>query len=211
MLKTAFSFLLILACTVTGWAQTETQPAQAPKVLFQRDLNHGFYFAPSLQLTRFQGNSGFTVGGRGAWLLNSKVGLGLAGYALTTQNNIGEIEETNNAFLQIGYGGALLEYIPEPDKLFHLAFPLIVGLGGAAYTDNFSDNQNTGNYSYEVYSTDAFLVIEPGVTAELNVARFMRLGLTFSYRFTHGVALPKTTDQDLSAPALTLTAKFGRF
>ncbi|AMM51620.1 hypothetical protein TH61_11165 [Rufibacter sp. DG15C] len=211
MLKTAFSFLLLLACMATAWAQTEVPTAKEPEVLFQGEVNHGFYLAPSLQLTRFHDKSGFMVGGRAAWLMNHKVAIGLAGYGLTTQTNIGEIEETNNAFLQVGYGGALLEYIPEPDKLFHLTFPLMVGLGGAAYTDNFSDNQNTGNYSYEVYDTDAFMVVEPGVQAELNLARFMRLGLTFSYRFTHGVSLPKTSDKDLSTAALTLTAKFGRF
>lgn len=211
MLKTVLSVLMLLACYGSTLAQTAAQVSKEPEVLFEGEMKHGFYFAPSLQLTRFHGTSGFLMGGRGAWLLNHKVALGLAGHALTTQNNIGEIQETNNAYLQIGYGGALLEYIPKPSQLFHLTFPLVVGLGGAAYTDNLSDNQNTGNYNYEVYHTDAFMVIEPGVTAELNLARFMRLGLTFSYRFTYGVALPKTTDQDLSSPAFTLTAKFGRF
>ncbi|QHL88997.1 hypothetical protein GU926_16790 [Nibribacter ruber] len=211
MVKTVFAFLLFFMCLLGAWAQDTGQLPQSPQVVFEGEVNHGFYLAPSLQLSRFQGTSGFLAGGRGAWLLNHKVALGVAGYALTTQNNIGEIPETNNAFLQVGYGGALLEYIPKPNQLLHVTFPLIMGIGGAAYTDNFSDNQNTGNYSYEIYHTDTFLVIEPGLQAELNLARFMRLGLAFSYRFTYGVQLPKSTDQDLSAPALTLTAKFGRF
>ncbi|MGV3538792.1 MAG: hypothetical protein ACO1OQ_03220 [Rufibacter sp.] len=184
-----------------------------PETLFTGQVKHSFYVAPSLQLTRWQDRSGFMVGGRAAWVLNQKFGVGLAGYGLTSRNNIGETSQANNTFLQLGYGGVLLEYTPNPSKLLHFTFPLIIGMGGAAYT-NYALGNNTsssGAYSYEVYQTDTFFTIEPGIQAELNMARFMRIGLGLSYRFAEGVNLEKSTDRDMSAPSVALVFKFGKF
>ncbi|MBA9076918.1 MULTISPECIES: hypothetical protein [Rufibacter] len=201
-----WGILLLAAGQPAGLATTE------PETLFQGDVSHSFYFAPSLMLTRWQDRSGFMVGGKVAWVLNQKFGLGLAGYGLTTRNNIGEVlQYANNVFLQVGYGGALLEYTPNPSRLLHFSFPLIIGVGGAAYTNSPLGNNTSNRYSYEVYQTDTFFVMEPGVQAELNMARFMRLGLAASYRFAQGVDLSRSSDRDMSAPTVSLTFKFGKF
>ncbi|MFC6998516.1 hypothetical protein [Rufibacter roseus] len=211
MKKAALTFCTFLASVVFCWSQTFPASANEPETLFQGDVNHSFYIAPSLLLTHWQERSGLMVGGKAAWVMNHRFGIGLSGYGLVSRNNIGEIAETNNAFLQAGYGGAYFEYTPQPSRLLHLSFPVLIGMGGAAYTNNALGNNTSGSYSYEVYDTDTFFVLEPGVQAELNLARFMRLGLGVSYRFAQGVDLPKSTDKDMSAPAVSLIFKFGKF
>jgi hypothetical protein len=209
MKKGISSVLFFFTCLATGWAQQSETPVQ--ETLLSGEVSHSYYVAPLLQLTHWQDRSGVMIGGKGAWMMNQKFGLGLAGFGLMSKNSIGEIDQSNNAFLQAGYGGVLLEYIPHPERLVHFSFPLVVGMGGAAYTNNAMGRNNTGSYSYEVYDTDTFFVLEPGLQAELNLARFMRLGLAFTYRFAKGVNLPVSTDKDMSAPSFSLIVKFGKF
>ena len=210
MKKEIFTLCLLLALRTATRAQ-EPQGAAAHETLFKGEVDHSFYVAPSMQLTRWQDRSGWMMGGKAAWVLNQRFGLGLAGYGLVSKNNIGEIAQNNNALLQVGYAGVLLEYTPHPTRLLHLSFPVVAGVGGGAYTNNALGNNSSGSFSYEIYDTDTFFVLEPGVQAELNLATFMRLGLGVSYRFAQGVNLPKSTDRSMSAPAVSLIFKFGRF
>lgn len=211
MKKAVFSLFGFLACCSIGWGQTVPSDVLEQETLIKPNARHSFYVAPSLQLTRWQERSGLMLGGKVAWVINHQFGLGLAGYGLISNNNIGEIAQNNNAMLQVGYAGLLLEYTPNPTRLLHLSFPLTIGAGGAAYTNNVMGNNPSTSFSYEIYETDTFFVLEPGVQAELNLTSFMRLGLEVSYRFAYGVHLPKSTDRDLSAPSVALIFKFGRF
>lgn len=211
MKKAVLTWCFLFTALGSIWAQTLPAVTQEPETLFQGEMRHGFYVAPSFQLTHWQDRSGVMVGGKAAWVLNQKFGIGLAGYGLTSRNNIGEVFPYNNVFLQVGYGGILLEYTPMPAQLLHFSFPIVIGLGGAAYTNDAVGNNTSGSYSYEVYQTDTFFIVEPGIQAELNLAKFLRAGLGVGYRFAQGVDLSTSTDKHMSAPSISLLFKFGKF
>jgi hypothetical protein len=213
MKKTFLVWCFLLCLSGTGWAQTTTVE-QEPETLFQGQLSHGFYVAPSVKISEWQGKSGFMMGGKGAWIVNKRFALGLAGYGLISKNHVGEVlvkNEWKHAYLQIGYGGLLMEYTPQPAKLVHLTFPVIIGLGGGAYTNQALGTPSANAYSYEVFTTDTFFVMEPGAQAEVNLAKYLRLGLGLSYRIVQGVNLPNSSDKKMSGSSISMTFKFGRF
>jgi hypothetical protein len=58
---------------------------------------------------------------------------------------------------------------------------------------------------------DDFFVIEPGVRAELNILKFMRLNAGISYRYTAGVDLINTSDTFMNNFTATVGLRFGKF
>ena len=56
-----------------------------------------------------------------------------------------------------------------------------------------------------------FFVIEPEVGAYVNVARFCRLGVLASYRFTKGANTDEFKDKDFRSFGGSLAAQFGWF
>ncbi|WP_192823510.1 hypothetical protein [Rufibacter sp. LB8] len=213
MKKALLVCCIFLGITASGWAQT-TATDQEPETLFQGQLTNGFYLAPSAQVSEWQGVSGFMLGGKGAWVLNKRFAVGLAGYGLTSKIHVGEVlieNQTRDAYLQVGYGGVLLEYTPQPARLVHFTFPVIIGIGGGAYTNQALGSRSANTVNYEVFITDTFFVVEPGAHAEINLAKYLRLGLGLSYRIAQGVNLPNSSDKAMSASAISMTFKFGKF
>ena len=60
-------------------------------------------------------------------------------------------------------------------------------------------------------SADVFVVAEPGLNVELNVAAPFRIGAGAGYRFVAGTSLPVVESSALNGFVATLTLKFGRF
>ena len=61
-----------------------------------------------------------------------------------------------------------------------------------------------------------FFVVEPGVEVELNMARFFRMGLGATYRYTNGVVLSYPDGTEVPLRALDglnfhVNFKFGKF
>jgi hypothetical protein len=69
---------------------------------------------------------------------------------------------------------------------------------------NYNDN-------WDPYYSDAFLVAEPGISAELNIARWMRLSAGASYRFVSQLDLPNTPSNAFSGVAGNVSIRFGWF
>jgi hypothetical protein len=59
------------------------------------------------------------------------------------------------------------------------------------------------------YGSDQVLVVQPAAGIEINVFRWMRLGLEGGYRFVNDANLGPLTDQQLSAPFGQASLKFG--
>jgi hypothetical protein len=101
----------------------------------------------------------------------------------------------------VRYGGVDLEYIHRTRRLVHPSVQLTLGSGSASQ----------GPASGGPDRRDSLLFAEPGVHAELNVTKGMRLGAGLSYRFVSGVELPAFSSADLHGVAATFTFKFGKF
>lgn len=69
----------------------------------------------------------------------------------------------------------------------------------------------TGNGRLEVedIGSDRVFVAQPSIGAEINIARFFRLGLDGGYRFVSGNDLVDISQNDLAGPVLNLRLKFG--
>ena len=124
------------------------------------------------------------------------------------------INDTADVYLYGGYGGLKLEYRLNPSKKINVAFPLIIGGGGAAYStyghDDWHKYEGDEDYDY-AYAWDSFFVIEPGVVLGINLLKFMRLDAGVSYRYAPGVELPNTSSSVFNSLNTTVSLKFGKF
>jgi hypothetical protein len=111
----------------------------------------------------------------------------------------------------------LIEPIILPKFPVHIAFPIVIGVGGIAYTDTEKWLYETSENWY-VDDADAFVVIEPGMEIEMNLVSFMRLSLGVKYRYTSNVRLDNFDSQKyefetdlLHGFTYGISLKFGKF
>jgi hypothetical protein len=147
------------------------------------------------------------IGGRLAWVANHRFAMGLAGQGFF--NNLDKDYDYNNPgdySLAGGYGGLFIEPIIMPNYPVHISIPVIMGVGGVAATkrDNWEQYEYNNNYYYD---SDVFLVFEPGVDVEFNIARFFRLAIGGSYRMTNGINLRYKYIDDFNVEQETIVAK----
>lgn len=161
------------------------------------------------------GNAGIQLGGSLVWLKNKRWGFGLSGYAVQSSQTEDPIL-LNPYRLAGGYGGVSVSYTLNPTNRIHLSFPMMVGGGGLAYNRNNDVGLNPSEEPTE--ASRAFFVLESGAMAEVNVIKYLRVGLGVSYRLTSNTLLNYRNDpaEIAGKSALTglnfgLTVKFGLF
>jgi len=154
-------------------------------------------------LTQVGGKSGIQMGGSLVWLKNRRWGFGLSGYAV--QRAVENDQVLSNDYrLAGGYGGFFVEYTPRPSDKIHLSFPILIGGGGLAYMQQVDRDLNLGNAIIE--DAQAFAVIEPGVTVEANLLKFLRVGASLSYRYTTDTTLSYQSNSDQIAGGSALNS-----
>jgi hypothetical protein len=158
--------------------------------------------------SRIQDRDALFFGGRGGWVANHRFVFGAGGFALVTRiappegaPEIGEDLRT-----EFGYGGLWLEYILLPDKLVHASFGTLLGGGAVAY----SRIRRTARQDRQVES-DVVFTVEPVLSAELNLTRFLRMSVGVGYRHVASVDLAGLRQEDLSGFSGSVMLKFGRF
>jgi hypothetical protein len=123
-----------------------------------------------------------------------------------------------DAIVQVVYGGVLLERVFNHRDIVHPIVRVTAGGGGlvashrepimarvAAFADEFNFEFDPGS------SMDAFVVLEPGLGAELNVGDNVRLELAVLYRLVAGVSSEGIGNALLNGPSLALTLRTGAF
>jgi hypothetical protein len=169
-------------------ARSERMP---PETLIHDGFESSGYGAPVVKYSRVAGTDAFFVGGKGGWVINHSFVLGGAGYGLVSNYQLpGDV-------LSFGYGGAMLEYIADPDRLIHLSFDTVIGGGGVGPKHNSSPN--------------AVFILEPEANVLVNISQGIHAGLGVSYRFTRGVHIADLTNSDLSGFGSSLFVQFGGF
>jgi len=180
-------------------------PAMAKEqTLISGDIKSGGFGGPVLKATVFNDELGLLVGGRGGWIINHAFVIGGGGYGLTTNIDA----PVTDYYLNVGYGGPIVEYIILSDSLVHLSVNALIGAGGVGYRYRDWDSDWDRRYSD---NADEFFVAEPGVDLMLNVTPVFRLGMGISYRYIYGVDLKGLGDSDMSGVSATFTFKFGKF
>lgn len=200
----------------TSKSDTANKETREIQTLFSNSGPIGWWISPDFAWTQFDSRDAFLGGMSGGIIINHSFSIGLAGYGIITSQNLkySGINDTADVYLYGGYGGLKLEYRLNPHKLINVAFPLLIGGGGAAYSTWGPDywyNSNYDEHNDNNYIWDSFFVIEPGVVLGINLLRFMRLDTGVSYRFTQGLDLPETSSDLLNGFNINISLKFGRF
>jgi len=173
----------------------------------------GFYFGFHTGYSQISDYDAFSAGVNLAMIANHGLAIGIAGRGFFTEtfdHPDGSGGLTNYSY-DGGYGGILVEPIVLPKFPVHVSFPVILGAGGIA-KNRLTNLEYPYDYT-DVYTEDAeaFLIAEPGIEVEFNVARWMRLAVGGSYRFTTSLG-PKEFDSDmLNGFTGGLSLKFGMF
>jgi hypothetical protein len=204
-MKTRIWAFLLVMITLPGFAQDE-------ETLLTGEITHGGFGGPVVKFTRFDGEFGVLVGGRGGWIINHSFSIGGGGYGLV--NSIpgpAEVTSLTEPLLTVGYGGFEMEYIRHSGKLVHSTVNLLIGGGGAGYHEKMEEDWNFENDVHDNPTWDSFFIVEPGIGVELNVSSFFRIDAGASYRFVSGIEKNDLTNADIGGPSAVLTFKFGKF
>ncbi len=180
------------------------------KTIFSRSSEIRGFGAFDLKVTEFKEDKALFIGGHGGVILNKHFIFGGGGYGLSTSNTF-DVEGSNEELeLFGGYGGIVLGYIIAPTEIIHVSFPVLIGAGGVEVAEEGTEIVN-GERS--VLDRSAFFVVEPNVEIEINMTRFMRLGIGGGYRFIQGTDLDvgDVSNEDLSSWTAGISFKFGKF
>jgi hypothetical protein len=180
------------------------------ETLFSGPIRFGGYGGPMIKFSPVRGQLGTWVGGFGGVFINSSLFIGGGGFGLTSDIRADQTAAPDQS-LAVGYGGLLLEYVFNADKLLHFGANFFGGWGGAGYVYRGFDFNNGRNRNFFTQGS-SFYVLEPGAFAEVNVARWLRISAGVSYRYVNGINnLQGLTSADLSNVSANLMFKFGRF
>jgi hypothetical protein len=182
------------------------------QTLAGKESHNGGFGAITFSATDFNDKDMILLGFRGGWIINRALAIGLEGYGLIPIAEFEAIDPDNPVSSRVvgGYGGLFLEPIIYSNNIIHATFPISSGAGWVGYVVDWENNFNN-YYSDDLIDGDVIWYIQPGVNAELNVARNFRIALGASYRFVNDLQLVNTPSDAFNGWNYTLTLKFGSF
>jgi hypothetical protein len=176
----------------------------------------GWFIGIDPGYTQFSGRDVWLGGMSFGMIVNHNFTIGLTGRGWCNREGMyyPNFTDTAGAYLEGGYGGLLLEYTLFPKSLIHVTFPVLIGAGGATYVadqDYYNKEKNEWCTDTKSLATDGYFALEPGVRAEVNILKFMRLNAGISYRYVGGLQLPNTSSSLMNNITATVGLKFGKF
>jgi hypothetical protein len=223
-MKKVIAIILLLCIGVVSFAQTSETQEKTGKTdemntLFKKGekVKLGWFVGIDPGYTKFDSKDVWLMGLSTGLILNHNFTIGLTGRAWTRceQLYFNNVSDTTGAYLEGGYGGLLLEYTLFPKSIVHVTFPVMIGAGGAEYVtknEYYTDNQgHEWDRHYHTLDSKAFFVVEPGVRAEMNLFKFMRLNAGISYRYAPNFQLMNTPKDLINNFTGTVGLKFGKF
>jgi hypothetical protein len=161
-----------------------------------------------MRSTLLGGHPGLLVGGQGGWIINHTLTVGGGGYGLVNPITYGEMMHRRppapDQYLQMGYGGVLLQYHFFADWLINGSVGVLIGAGGVGFGPREGELQEG--------VMQPFFVTEPEATVYLNVTEWMRVGAGVSYRYlTTGERCSLPSQSDLNGYAGSLALEVGAF
>lgn len=197
--------------TLRWFNSDRDQHNQEIQTLFSAGRGNGFYIGFHSGFSQINNDDAWDAGCRVAWIANHGLAIGFAGTGFATQPFHDAFTSDLYHNYAGGYGGFLIEPIVMPRSPVHLSFPVIIGAGGIVYntfTDYYHDN---GMSDYQVDDVRAFFIVEPGIEAEINAIKWIRLAIGGSYRFTQRIDLEGAKGNPLDGFRLGFAVKFGKF
>lgn len=211
-------FLLFFVVSINAQDKTVKSNESEFQTILSSKIEHGGYGAPYLGYTSVGKYNTFTAGGKGAWIMDHNLALGIAGNGFITENTQNAFNKEKDAFIAGGYGGFLIEPIFYANKPVHFSVPLIIGGGAVTYVHETFPYDEYHDYEADIY--DTFFVFEPGIELEMNMTTFFRIAIGLSYRFTSNIDLSTDMlgnnieilgEKDMNQFVARLVFKFGKF
>lgn len=180
----------------------------------EQNLTFSGFGAPTVGITKLGDSYSVLTGFRGGLIINGinhgmVIGFAGSGNAypykredITGKDYNGLLDE-----MSIGYGGLLLEYHYKPRSLFHFSIANTIGGGGV----NFHESRDEEDNSDSDHNGDVFFATEPEITLYVNLAKFCRVGLSGSYRYSYGIDSEDFNDKDFRNFTGRLKFEFGWF
>lgn len=214
-MKKVISLIILISSVFAVTAQAQENENEFKSIFGQKKksnkVSHGGFGAFGVGYANIDGRDALTLNLRGAWVINHNMALGLSGTGFF--NNLDKATSNTRDYLGGGYGGFFFQPIIFPQWPVHISIPVVVG-GGAVSTIPYDYwDWNLPPYTQDY---DVFFVVEPGIEIELNMAKFFRMGLGATYRYTNGVVMAYPNGVEVSTRALDgfnfhLNFKFGKF
>lgn len=186
-------------------APTASDQYGGPTTLFKPATDIGGYGGMSVLYSQVDGDDGALVGVEGGLLVDHRLTLGGAGYGWTRDERGPADTDGIPRNLRLGYGGLLLRYSVLTGTPVYGSVGALVG-GGALALDRDTHGDDHENHDNAV---DAFFVFEPQLSVQVNLVRWMRLGVQGGYRITSGLGHLGYTEGDINALTLGGTVQFG--
>jgi hypothetical protein len=203
----AFLSVLISNADTVALAQTVTPLAGAggeaePQTIVGgrqegQTVLSGWFVSPTFGTTGWGGALAYSPGLRGGIYLNRRLAIGLAVNGLVNgDSHLGTNEGGNFGT----YGGLLLQYVVQSNRLAHVTFESTIGDGRWCASDD--NNACAGK---------RFIVFEPAANLELNVARHVRFTTGIGYRFAVAGSGDGPSSRDMSSLVVRSGLVFGSF
>lgn len=165
----------------------------------------GGFGGPIYRVTQVSGETMVLAGGGGAMLINRRFAIGGMGVGGTSAVDaiLGGVPTRGE--MDFGYGGLTLEVITRPSKLVHATYGVLLGGGGISVWPDDRRPRSTFD------ETESFGLAEPQLSAEVNIVRWMRIGVSGGYRFVFGSEETRLANTNLSGASGSVVFRFGKF
>jgi hypothetical protein len=204
-------FISLFAVAQESGSRENNEDAET---LFDQSANITGFGSLETRFTRVVDQDAIMIGARGGVIFDGHFFLGIGASGLVTSHTFEGSAPEQDLHLGMGYAGLIMGVNIAPKKVFHFAIPLLVGAGNVEITSRQEGGWEIDgvHYSSAFIENSTFLIFEPGIRIEVNLTRFMKLGLGGSYRLLHGVNLENNiSNNDLSYWAGQFSVIFGRF
>jgi len=171
----------------------------------------GFYIGFNTGYTQIDHLDAFTAGAGIAMIANHNLAVGFAGKGFFTEPFRTDISSDVQYNYAGGYGGLLIEPIVMPRYPVHVSFPMLIGAGGIASNTIFGFNYPYEYTDFYLGDAEAFMVFEPGIDVEMNVARWLRFSMGGSYRITSSLDASAFKSDLMNGFSGEVSLKFGIF
>jgi hypothetical protein len=160
--------------------------------------HNGWYVAPTVGMTTVNGEATPEFGLRGAWLINRRFGIGLAGVGWADGPEL-EGQSTDG-----GYGGVLFQYVFASESFMHATTMTMIGGGAYCGPTTVRDTRECDNH-YGFFTTDSTLNLE------IIINENMRATLGGGYRLAIAEADSPLSSQDLRGFVARTSFEVGQF
>jgi hypothetical protein len=162
-----------------------------------QSLVSGWFVSPTFGTTGWGGTLAYSPGLRGGIYLNRRLAIGLAVNGLGNgDSNLGTKEGRNFGT----YGGLLLQYVVQSNRVVHVTLESTIGDGRWCASDQ--NNDCVGR---------RFIAVEPAANLEVNIARHVRLTTGVGYRFAVAGSGDGPSSRDMSSLVVRSGLVFGSF